>query len=68
MKSHIILLILLSLLLVAMPAMHTQAEPVAIKAGEILTISGAPVSNGEDHSSITVPQPGLADRLFGSFG
>ncbi|MHC4555964.1 MAG: amidohydrolase family protein [Planctomycetota bacterium] len=46
MKGYVILLAFLSPLLMASSALHGQEEFVAIKAGEILTISGAPVTEG----------------------
>ena len=46
MRSYVILLTFLSLLLMATAALRGQEGVVAIKAGKILTVSGAPVTDG----------------------
>jgi len=45
-RGYVILLTFLSLLLMATAALHGQEEIVAIKAGKILTVSSAPVTDG----------------------
>jgi imidazolonepropionase-like amidohydrolase len=46
MKDYVTTLTFLSLLLMAAPALHGQDGIVAVKAGEILSISGPPVKDG----------------------
>jgi len=45
-RGYVFLLTLLSLSLTATTALHGQEGIVAIKAGKVLTLSGAPVTNG----------------------
>lgn len=46
MRGNVILMVFLSVFVAATSALHAQEGMVAVKAGKILTISGAPITDG----------------------